>query len=510
MKRDNILKTISLLLFASLLGGFISAVVIYKINKDDEKNTQTIKLVTSPQMQVTTTAFSGKGEPVNFSDAAEHAVSSVVHVKVAYEPRKYYSGGGGDIFDYFFGIPEKREYKEYTPRSSGSGVIISADGYIITNNHVIDKANEVTVTFNDKTTLTAKVVGKDPNTDIALLKVETKKDLPALGFSDSDNLRIGEWVLAVGNPFNFTSTVTAGIVSAKARQLYIIPSEFSIESFIQTDAAVNPGNSGGALVNLKGELVGINTAIASRSGQYEGYSFAVPSNIAKKVVEDLMQYGVVQRALLGITYRDLSDIPSDVDLEELEEIIGIKSLEELEKLQEYKGVYVSSVLENSAAKEAGLLKGDIIIKIGGKDVVAQSTVIEEVGKLRPGDKIEIVVIRDGKTKQFTALLRNKAGNTDIVSADGSEILGAKFEEVNKTLAKKLNIDGGLQVVELFDGKLKEKNVKKGFIITKINQHVVTSKEDLVRVLNSVKGGGVFIEGVYPNGRPDYIAFGFVK
>jgi len=503
--KKSIFKTISLLVIAGVFGGVVSAVIVSKLNK----NQSTINFV-QPQMPVTTAAFSPAGEPVNFSDAAEHTVSSVVHVKVTYRTQRRASATSSerDLLEYFFGPDAGRQSqpqsREYTPRGAGSGVIISPDGYIVTNNHVIDRANEVTVTFNDKTTLTAKIVGKDPNTDIALLKVDAK-DLPALSFGDSDNLRLGEWVLAVGNPFNFTSTVTTGIVSAKARRLNVMPSEFGIESFIQTDAAVNPGNSGGALVNLRAELVGIPSVIASRTGSYEGYSFAVPSNIVKKVVEDLMEHGVVQRALLGIRYVDLND---DFSAEELAEIVKDYGIKNLKELQKYKGVYVSEVLENSAAKEAGLQKGDIITQIGGKDVLLKTVVVEEIGKLRPGDKINITVIRDGKTKQFTATLRNKAGNTDVEVADKLlEVLGATFETVSKELAKELQIGGGVQVAELSDGKLKSEGIRKGFIITKVNQSSVTSVDELRKVINGIKSGGVFIEGVYPDGQAAYIAFG---
>jgi S1-C subfamily serine protease len=313
MKNSNILRTIILLVLASIVGGLVSAVVIGKT----QKQPQTINLVAPREMPVSAVSFSSTGEPVNFSDAAEHAVPAVVHVKVTGEAQRRYYGGGNDLFDFFFGNPEREQerYQEYRPKGAGSGVIISEDGYIVTNNHVIDRASEITIVFNDKTSLAASVVGKDPTTDIALLKVETDTKLPALGFADSDNLRIGEWVLAIGNPFNLTSTVTAGIVSAKARGLGINQHEFSIESFIQTDAVVNPGNSGGALINLKGELVGINTAIASHTGVYEGYSFAIPSNIAKKVVKDLIEFGVVQRALLGISYIDLSVFENEEEID---------------------------------------------------------------------------------------------------------------------------------------------------------------------------------------------------
>ncbi|MDR0558780.1 MAG: Do family serine endopeptidase [Prevotellaceae bacterium] len=495
MKKNSILKTISLLLFAGIIGGFISALIIKNINS---KNPVNINYESQP-MRITTAAFSPSGEPVSFSDAAEHTVPSVVHVKVSYETQYYKNRGGNDIFDFFFGMPDAQKYKEYTPKGSGSGVIISADGYIITNNHVIDKASEVKVTLDDQTTLDAEIVGRDPNTDIALLKVETDKKLQALTFGNSDDLRLGEWVLAVGNPFNLTSTITAGIVSAKARQLNMIPGELSIESFIQTDAAVNPGNSGGALVNLKGELVGINTAIATNTGVYEGFSFAVPSSIVKKVIEDLIQYGKVQRAFLGIMYMHTSDID-----EEVAEKNGITNLKELQK---YRGAYVESVKENSAAHEAGIQKGDIIIKIENKDVTSKSIVVEEISRLRPGDKLNLTLVRDGKTKQISTVLRNNAGNTEMTSTTGVEVLGAKLEPVSKELAQKLKIDGGLQVTEIYDGKLKDNGVRKGFIILKVNQRGIVSEKDLVNVLKDIKKGGVFIEGVYPNGYPAYIAFG---
>jgi Do/DeqQ family serine protease len=507
MKNSNIFKTIILLVFASLIGGLVSALVFSKT----QKLPATINMVAPQQMPVSTVAFSSSGEPVNFSDAAEHAVPAVVHVKVTGETqRRYYRGNdfhGNDFFDFFFGDPEAPKMQEYTPKGAGSGVIISEDGYIVTNNHVIDKASEITIVFNDQTSVAASVVGRDPNTDIALLRVETDKKLPALAFADSDHLRLGEWVLAIGNPFNLTSTVTAGIVSAKARNLGIIPEEFKIESFIQTDAVVNPGNSGGALINLRGELVGINTAISSHTGVYEGYSFAVPSNIAKKVVKDLIEFGVVQRAILGIRYTDLSVFDSDEKIDEFvkTEKLDLEKIKALKKKKD-KGVFVFEVMENSAAQSAGIEKYDIITKIGNKDVTSMNTVLEEVSKLRPGDKIELSVIRDGKTKQITAILRNKAGNTDVVSDNKIEVLGAQFEKVDKELAEKLRIRGGVQIVELNDGKLMNR-VRKGFIITKINQKFITSVEELTAIINDLKRGeGVFIEGIYPNGRRDYIAF----
>jgi Do/DeqQ family serine protease len=507
MRNSNILRTIILSVFVGLIGGIVSSLIFSKI----QKQAPVINMVAPQQNPVTTVAFSSSGEPVNFSDAAEHAVPAVVHVKVTGETqRRYYRDNdfrGNDFFDFFFGNPEEPKFQEYTPKGAGSGVIISEDGYIVTNNHVIDKASEITVVFDDQTSVAATVVGRDPNTDIALLKVHTDKKLRALAFADSDNLRIGEWVLAIGNPFNYTSTVTAGIVSAKARNLGIIPTEFKIESFIQTDAVVNPGNSGGALINLRSELVGINTAISSHTGVYEGYSFAVPSNIAKKVVKDLIEFGVVQRAILGIRYTDLSIFESDEQIEKFaeQEKLDAGKIKAIKKMKE-KGVCVFEVLENSAAQSAGIEQYDFITKIGNKNVTSTSIVVEEVGRLRPGDKIDISLIRDGKMKHFTVVLRNKAGNTDVVSDNKVEILGARFEKIDKDVADKLQIKGGVQITELNDGKLMGR-VRKGFIITKVNQNFVTTVEELTAIINNLKRGeGVFIEGIYSNGKRDYVAF----
>lgn len=499
--------SIRIAFLAGLAGGLIATAVCFLMQSNNKEGAErrTVNLPASQESAPARyAAFSEAGEPVDFSEAAERSVPSVVHVKVAYKTQTYYDGGGssGDFFDFFFGNPYRgRQRQEYTPRSSGSGVIISPDGYIVTNNHVIDRAEEVTVVFEDKSSMTAKVVGADPDTDIALLKVEAE-NLPAMTFANSDALRLGQWVLAVGNPFNLSSTVTAGIVSAKARRaLDILSGDMRIEAFIQTDAAVNPGNSGGALVNLRGELVGINTAIATRTGVYEGYSFAVPSNLAKKIVEDLMQYGVAQRAMLGISFVDLNS-------EMGEEFVKTKDAPtNIEALKKHQGMYVRDVLENGAAKEAGILSGDVITEINGKSIRSSSNLSEEIGKARPGDKVNISVIRDGKTKQFTAVLRNRAGNTDVITSSGESVLGANFKTVDADLAKKLGISGGAQVSELGNGKLKQQGVRSGFIITMINQKPVRSAEDVKRILTGITRGGIFIEGIYPNGREAYYAFG---
>ena len=332
----------------------------------------------------------------------------------------------------------------------GSGVIMSKDGYIITNNHVIEDAQEIKVILNDKREFDARLVGTDPSTDIALLKVDAE-DLPYLTYGNSDNLKLGEWVLAVGNPFNLTSTVTAGIISSQGRNLGINQDQYRIESFIQTDAAVNPGNSGGALVNQQGNLVGINTAIASRTGSYSGYSFAVPVSIVKKVVKDLMEFGEVQRALLGVNI-------GDVDAEIAEKL----------HLDKVEGVYIGGVVENGAANEAGIKEKDVIISVDGDKVKTAAELQEKVSQYRPGDNVDIVVIRDNEKKQFTVTLRNKHGDTEIVR-DNVTVLGAEFEAVSNSVKEDLGIRNGIMITNLEKGKLKDAGLKKGFIITSVNK-----------------------------------------
>ena len=478
-------KTIFVTAIAAVISSLVTVFAVVNLTKNEK---ETVILPASNETAVRYAAFSDDGEPVNFSVAAEKTVNSVVHVTTVIQQDNSAQSSGDPFFDFFYGY---RNRGRGPAMSSGSGVIISPDGYIVTNNHVIDNASEVRIAFNDKRTAIAKVVGTDKNTDLALLKVD-EKNLPALTFGNSDNLRLGEWVLAVGNPFNMSTTVTAGIVSAKARDINIIYSEFRIESFIQTDAAVNPGNSGGALVNLRGELVGINTAIASRSGQYEGYAFAVPTSIVKKVVEDLMQFGKVQRALLGIRYQEVtSDLAKEYGLKEI------------------KGVYIARVEENSAAKDAGIQAGDVLLKINDVDVTGSAIVQEQVAQRRPGDKMNLTVNRDGKMKQFTVVLRNTSGNTSASETANEElaVLGATFKEVAPEVRRKLGIFGGLQIDKLSNGKLKQNGIKEGFIITQINQRPVRSEEDLKNTIKSIKSGGIFIGGIYPDGKEAYYAFG---
>ena len=404
-----------------------------------------------------------------------------------------------DPFEYFFGFGGRGGFQRprQQPRvGAGSGVIISTDGYIITNNHVIDGADELEVTLNDNRKFPAKIIGADPTTDIALIKIEAT-DLPTIPFGDSEKLKVGEWVLAVGNPFNLTSTVTAGIVSAKSRGNIGAGGKdrSKIESFIQTDAAVNPGNSGGALVNTKGELVGINTAIYSETGNFAGYSFAVPISIAGKVANDLKQFGTVQRAVLGVLIQDPQYVPDA----------------EKEKVKVFEGAYVGGFAERSSAKEAGIEKGDVIVAVNGVKIKSSSALQEQISKYRPGDKVELTINRNGSTKKFTVELRNAQGSTKVVKGgDSAEVMGAAFKALNDEQKRKLGVSYGIEVTGLTSGKLKDAGIKKGFIIMIVNNQKISAPEDLEKIVESILQGrtedqGLFIKGFYPNGRTKYYA-----
>lgn len=418
--------------------------------------------------------------------AAENAVKAVVNIEVVQEievPERQY-----DPFFEFFGIPQqgRRGPSTQERRGGGSGVIISADGYIVTNNHVVDEATRLRVKLSDSRTFDAKVIGTDPTTDVALVKIEAE-NLPTLPFGSSDSLRLGEWVLAIGSPYNLQSTITAGIVSAKARQLDVIPGEFRIESFIQTDAAVNPGNSGGALVNTRGELVGINTVIKTMTGSYVGYSFAVPETIVRKVVVDLKEYGVVQRALLGLTFS-----PIDQNF--------IDRMGEETGIEELGGVYVASVVEGGAASEAGIRKGDVILSVDGVELNEAATLQEQIGKHRPNDKVKLMVKRSGSMKQIEVTLRNKAGKPELLMKDDvdvMEVLGGKFATADERLCRRLEIRGGVEVLAIkANGILSKARVRPGFVITHINDKSVRSLSDIQRMTDKVRS----IDGVYPDGR----------
>ena len=441
----------------------------------------------------------------DFTVAAENSVHAVVHIMSKTNVRSsVQSQSPIDLFEYFFGYRDYNQPRQVEPQVGyGSGVIISRDGYIVTNNHVVEGADEIEVTTNDQRSYAAKVIGTDPTTDIALIKIE-EKDLPTIPFGNSDELKVGEWVLAVGNPLNLTSTVTAGIVSAKARNLGIIGgnngslrggnTSLSIESFIQTDAAVNPGNSGGALVNTKGELVGINTAIVSKSGAFSGYSFAIPVSIVGKVVTDLKQYGSVQRAMLGVTIQTMNS-----------------ELAKEKKIDMVEGVYVAGVGDHSGAKEAGIQEGDIILKVQNKKVTTNAQLQERISQYRPGDVVKVEVLRGKDRETFDVTLRNMQGNTEIVKNNGVEVLGAAFSELSDNLKRQLNISYGIQVSGLTEGKLKAAGVRKGFIIMKVNDQRIQSVsqfESLVKDIQRGAGFGetaLFIVGMYPTGKVTYYA-----
>ncbi|MDX9847403.1 MAG: Do family serine endopeptidase [Tenuifilaceae bacterium] len=476
--------------FTPLLFSIIGGLVVFFSTQYLDKQSTVIKHIpvsVHDTMPVSMAAFAtSTGEITDFTFAAERTIHGVVHVKTkAMRSQPDYSFGN-PFYDFFFG-PRQRDSQPVM--GSGSGVIISNDGYIITNNHVIDKADNIEVVLNDKRTFDAKVIGRDPSTDLAVIKVEASS-LPFVPFGNSENLKVGEWVLAVGNPFNLNSTVTAGIVSAKARNINILSNQYAIESFIQTDAAVNPGNSGGALVNLKGELVGINTAIASQTGNFAGYSFAVPTSIAQKVALDIIEFGEVQRALLGVSISEITP-----------------KLAEEKKIKDLKGVYIAGVSEGGAAEAVGLKEGDIILEVNGIEVNSPNQLQEQISKFRPKDKVEILVNRSNKKKQYEVVLRNMRGGFEVVKSDEIvDVLGAELKEIDANLMRRLGIRNGLQVIKLKDGKLKEQGVKEGFIITRVNRTSVTTVQELYQSLSTLSGG-VLIEGVYPNGLVAYYAIG---
>ncbi|MFD2246154.1 Do family serine endopeptidase [Pontibacter ruber] len=487
------------LTLSAMLGGGV-AVGSYKLLEDDtEQYTQT-------QEQPATVRYTSDmrssnvivPEGLNFIKAAQVSTPAVVHVMTEYSARA--TEGYGSPMDPFLREFFGDGFGERAPRGpqmgSGSGVIIASNGYIVTNNHVIDKADKIEVVLDDKRKFEATLVGTDPTTDLALLKITADK-LPVVRYGNSDELQVGEWVLAVGNPMNLTSTVTAGIVSAKGRSINILRTnatkDLSIESFIQTDAAVNPGNSGGALVNLNGDLVGINTAIASQTGSFSGYSFAVPSSIVSKVVDDLLKYGEVQRALLGASIQEIdATLAKEKDLKTLS------------------GVYIAGVEEKSGAKEAGLQAGDVITAINGVGVSKSAQLLEQVARYRPGDKVKVTYMRDGKEKTANVTLKNLQYSTEISKRSVAKAVtfdGATFEPVSKQEMNKLGIDGGAKITGVAKSKFRETGMKDGFIITKIDKYSVNVPGDVEKHLKNFDNGVVYIEGVYPDGLKAYYPIG---
>lgn len=429
-----------------------------------------------------------------FIEASESTINSVVHVTTKVVKTTVQRD---PLYEFFYGPGTgNREYKQYGA-GSGSGVIVSSEGYIVTNNHVIEDASEIEVILNDNSKYTATVIGTDPSTDIAVLKIEAS-GLKPIPLGNSDDLRIGEWVLAVGNPFNLTSTVTAGIVSAKARNINLLSDKtrataVPIESFIQTDAAVNPGNSGGALVNTRGELVGINTAIASQTGSYSGYSFAVPVNLVNKVMRDIIDFGVVQRGYLGVQIADIN-----------------QEIKEKNDLPSTKGVFISSVTEDGGAEKAGIKANSVILKVGSKDVNSVAELQEEIGKRRPGDKVSLTLrSEDGEQEIKEVVLRSADGATALKSKEEmskTSALGATFAELSAKEKKELNISSGVKVKTLEPGKLRSLGLQEGMVISKFNQEPVDSPEDLTSKLNNYKGG-VLLEVILETGKKEYVGLG---
>ena len=470
----------------SVLAGGLTAYAVVKATQPEPTTPTIVKDVNGNAVEYRTVNLAETDYP-DFTYAAESAVEAVVYVEVTV--RQQYQLND-PFFRFFFGDeygqPQSREQK-----GSGSGVIIRPDGYIVTNNHVVSGATKITVTLNNNQQYEATVVGTDPVTDVAIIKVDAT-GLPTIPMGDSDALRLGEWVLAIGSPLGaqLRSTITAGIVSAKGRSMPDYSGEFKIESFIQTDAAVNPGNSGGALVNKKGELVGINTAIVSQTGSYTGYSFAVPVNIVKRVAEDLMDFGSVKRAVLGISM-------GSVDKKFADEM----------KLSSVSGVYINEVLKGSAADKAGLKKNDVIVAIDGQKITDASSVQAKVGNYHPGDKATITFIRDGKQQEASVVFQSSNLSNGEADADGSiAFYGARLKAANPETLKAKGLKGGVEIVSLASGKMAEAGAQAGSIIVYVNGEAVSKPEDVVAKAKKATRA-IYIEGVDANGRTFYFGFG---
>ena len=486
-------KTASVFVIASIGGLTALGLNHFLVDKNSQQNSQ---LTYQPPAKFVSMPGALPETGIDFTVAAEMSVHTVVHVKTTYpvniNQNQFY------MYDPFHNLFGGQAPKQEAPIATGSGVIVSQDGYIVTNNHVVDGADKVEITLNDKRSYTAEIIGKDPNTDLALLKIK-ETNLPFMNYGNSDNVKVGEWVLAVGNPFNLTSTVTAGIISAKARNINLLGNDESkglssstIESYLQTDAAVNPGNSGGALVNTKGELIGINSAIQSNTGSYTGYSFAIPVNLTRKVVADLLEFGEVQRAFIGVRLQDLDG-----------------KLAKEKSINEIKGVYVFSTMEGGSGDEAGIKEGDVITKVDEVAVNNVPELQEQVGRHRPGDKVNVTLKRNNEEKVLPVILKNKNGNTNVVVKPKAEVvtaLGATFEEINDNDMRKLNIESGLRITKLGAGKLLSAGIREGFIITNVDKKKIRTIEDIKTSLEN-KRGGVLIEGIYSNGMRAYYGFG---
>jgi periplasmic serine protease, Do/DeqQ family len=476
-------------LFGALLMAVLgAAIALFAYTKISDKQAAGVakdsSAIEAPLAHPMLTSFEMAEGQIDFTYAAEQTVHAVVHVHVVEKVEQ----PDNPIMQFFYGDGYRNSPREVS--GYGSGVIISPDGYIVTNNHVIEDADNIEVKLNDNRIFKVEVVGRDQSTDIALLKIKAD-NLSYLKYGDSEKLKVGEWVLAVGNPFNLTSTVTAGIVSAKGRNLQLINSSYGIESYIQTDAALNPGNSGGALVDTKGQLVGITSAILSRSGDYSGYSFAVPVSIVSKVVDDIRKYGTVQRALIGIQMNEVT--PEDADKQNLTAV---------------KGVIIKKIIEGGAAEEADLKENDIITKLDGISIDSPSELQEQVGKHRPGDKVLVTYFRNGKENTATITMKNVAGNTSVVTKGMGidELYGARLETLSTSEKRMYNTDHGVKIVDISDGKFKDWGLKKGTIIMSVNGKKVDNSDDIRRVTNNENSLRT-IEGYQPDGTHFSVQYG---
>jgi Do/DeqQ family serine protease len=498
------------MLIPSILGSGLT-IVVFMLTGLNQNNLPVFNVRQDPipvHKTIYTVKENGKFVPLDFTGVSKEVMNSVVHIKSTRkvqgsnqyffnEQNPFGDMFGDELFRYFHGNPKPQNPNRSKPEpfeqvGTGSGVIVGSKGYIVTNNHVVDQADDIEITLHNNDSYKAKVIGTDPSTDLALLQIK-KDGLPAMQLGNSDQVEVGEWVMAIGNPFNLNSTVTAGIVSAKGRNINIIDDKSAIEAFIQTDAAINPGNSGGALVNLNGELIGINTAIASPTGSYAGYGFAIPANIVSKVVEDFMKYGMVQRAYLGIMIRDIDG-----------------NLTRNLHLKTNAGAFVDSLTDKSAAGQAGIQTGDVVVSVDDVPILKSADLLEQIGRHRPGDQVRVTVNRNGKELSYDITLANQKGIRKLIASNQQDILdvlGASFETINKDKADKLGIEGGVVVKELKGGILKNQtDITEGFIITGLNNEKVSSVDDLRKALKHQKGG-VMLEGIYEN-YPGVLFFAF--
>ncbi len=474
--------------FVACLGGIAALTGAHYFFGEAKQSNQLTKPALQPNYSLTNFTGTSSAGSSDFTFAADKSVHAVVHIKTT---STHVNNLSYDPFaELFFG--QQRQQQNILQQSTGSGVIISQDGYIVTNNHVISGADKIEVTLNDRRTYEAEIIGADASTDVALIKIK-EKDLPFLNYGNSDGVKIGEWVLAVGNPFNLNSTVTAGIISAKGRNNIIDNSKRPIESFIQTDAAVNPGNSGGALVNVNGELIGINTAIASNNGAYQGYSFAVPVNIVKKIVSDMVEFGTVQRAYIGVSIQDIdAKFAADKNIKQL------------------RGVYVNGVSLGGSAQDAGIEEGDVITKVQDVAVSSVSELQEQISRYRPGDKVNVSLNRNNKEITLPITLKTLDNTTKLVkkSEVTSEMinsLGAEFQQATQDELSHFRLENGVRVNKIGVGKLAQIGIKEGFIIISIDKKKVSEASDIKTLLENKKGT-VTLEGLYPNGFRAFYSF----